>query len=81
MTAVNCTTFNCTGGEADMEESIFTGPLVTGISVGSILLIIIMLSICYAKKWCCFMVSGTYLRYTYKHIRHMYILYNIMSNM
>ena len=65
MTAVNCTTFNCTGGEADMEESIFTGPLVTGVSVGSILIIIIMLSICYAKKWCCFMVSGT--------VGHMYV--------
>ena len=84
-TAVNCTTFNCTGGEADMEESIFTGPLVTGISVGSILLIIIMLSICYAKKWFCFMVSGivghTYIIqiHTYNiHIRHT-ILYNIMS--
>ncbi len=52
--AANCT--NCTGGEVDMGESGVSGAMVTGISVGFILLTIIMLSICYAKKWCCFMV-------------------------
>ena len=40
----------------DMEGSGVSGAMVTGIAVGSILLTIIMLSICYAKKWCCFMV-------------------------
>ena len=30
MAADNCTALNCTGGEADMEESVITGPFVTG---------------------------------------------------
>ena len=51
--AANCSS-NCTS--PDMEDSGVTGPMVTGIFMGFFFFSVISLSVCYAKKWCCFVV-------------------------
>ena len=55
---MNCTT-NCTA----VSEGGGGGPgagLVLGAAVGGFLLLVVSLSVCYAKKWACFAVGTLY---------------------
>ena len=66
---MNCTT-NCTavsegGGEGGGGAG---AGLVLGAAVGGFLLLVVSLSVCYAKKWACFAVGTLY-----------YLLYLLLS--
>ena len=60
---MNCTT-NCTA----VSEGGAGAGLVLGAAVGGFLLLVVALSVCYAKKWACFAVGTLY-----------YLLYILLS--
>ena len=55
---MNCTT-NCTA----VSEGGAGAGLVLGAAVGGFLLLVVSLSVCYAKKWACFAVGTLYYIY------------------
>ena len=64
---MNCTT-NCTAVSEGGGGAGAGAGLVLGAAVGGFLLLVVSLSVCYAKKWACFAVGTLY-----------YLLYLLLS--
>ena len=64
---MNCTT-NCTAVSEGGGGGGAGAGLVLGAAVGGFLLLVVSLSVCYAKKWACFAVGTLY-----------YLLYLLLS--